>query len=141
MLLKVSDKLLGFDEELSLFTKLYKNNCLPNKILFQGLEGIGKYTFVIHLISSILKNKNIYDLEDQLLENQNILILKKNENSNEFKFDEIKKIINFCKFKSLDGKSKFIVIKCTNYLNNSSVNALLKLTEEVKENIYFFFYF
>jgi uncharacterized protein YerC len=39
----------------------------------------------------------------------------------------------------LNTKSKFIIIKSTNFLNKSSVNALLKLTEEVKENVYFLF--
>ena len=139
MSFKISENIIGFEEELSFFLKLYTKKCLPNTILFQGLEGIGKYTFVLHLINSIKSCQNTVNLETMLSNDNNVLILKKNENSREYKFDEIKKIIDFCKFKSLDTQPKFIVIKSINFLNNNSVNALLKLTEEVKENVYFFF--
>ena len=103
------------------------------------MEGIGKYTFVLHLINSIKSSGNTTNLETTLSNDSNVLILKKNQTSREYKFDEIKKIIEFCKFKSLDTKPKFVIIKSINFLNNSSVNALLKLTEEAKENVYFFF--
>ena len=139
MSLKISDNIIGFEKELSFFLKLHKKKCLPNTILFQGLEGIGKYTFVLHLINSMQSGKNISNLETKILNDNNVLILKKNKTNREYKFEEIKKIIEFCKFKSLDTKSKFIVIKSINFLNNNSVNALLKLTEEAKENVYFFF--
>ncbi len=139
MSFKISDNIIGFEEELSLFLKLYTKKCLPNTILFQGLEGIGKYTFVLHLINSIKSLENITNLETLLSNDKNVLILKKNESSREYRFEEIKKVIDFCKFKSLDTNPKFIVIKSINFLNNNSVNALLKLTEEAKDNIYFFF--
>lgn len=139
MSFKISDNIIGFEEELSFFLRLYNKNCLPNTILFQGLEGIGKYTFVLHLINSIKSLGNVEHLESTLLNDSNVLILKKNQTNREYKFDEIKKIIDFCKFKSLDTKPKFVIIKSINFLNNSSVNALLKLTEEVKGNVYFFF--
>ena len=139
MSFKISDNIIGFEEELSFFLNLYTNNCLPNTILFQGLEGIGKFTFVLHLINLIKSSGNTTNLETAFSNDNNVLILKKRESSREYKFDEIKKIIDFCKFKSLDTKPKFIVIKSINFLNNSSVNALLKLTEEAKENVYFFF--
>ena len=139
MSFKISDNIIGFEEELSFFLNLYTNRHLPNTILFQGLEGIGKFTFVLHLINLIKSSGNTTNLETVFSNDNNVLILKKRESSREYKFDEIKKIIDFCKFKSLDTKPKFIVIKSINFLNNSSVNALLKLTEEAKENVYFFF--
>ena len=92
---KISDNLIGFDKELSFFVKLYKQKKMPNTILFQGLQGIGKYTFVLHLINLITKNtNNDTNLEYRLMNNQDVLILKKNENNSEFKFEEIKKIID-----------------------------------------------
>ena len=36
---------------------------VTNTILLQGLEGIGKYTFVLHLINSLMNNKNTDNLE------------------------------------------------------------------------------
>ena len=77
MSFKISDNIIGFEEELSFFLKLYKNNCLPNTILFQGLEGIGKYTFVLHLINSIKSGGNTTNLETLLSNDNNVLILKK----------------------------------------------------------------
>ncbi len=139
MSFKISNEVVGFKDEISFFLKLYNDNHLPNTILFQGLGGIGKYTFVLNLINSIIKNEKSFDLEYSLKNNQNILILNKDPNAKEYKFEEIKKIINFCKLKSIDTKSKFIVIKCINFLNKNCVNALLKLTEEVNKNVYFFF--
>ena len=139
MSFRISDQIIGFEEELSFFLKLYDNKSLPNTILFQGLEGIGKYTFILHLINSIQNKANTPDVESTLTNNNNVLILKKSQSSSEFKFEEIKNIIDFCKFKSFDTKPKFVVIKSINFLNNNSVNALLKLTEEVKENVYFLF--
>ena len=58
MSFKISDNLIGFDKELSFFLKLYKQKKMPNTILFQGLQGIGKYTFVLHLINSITEDAN-----------------------------------------------------------------------------------
>ena len=59
------------------FLNLYTNRHLPNTILFQGLEGIGKYTFVLHLINLIKSSKNTTNLETALSNDNNVLILKK----------------------------------------------------------------
>ena len=78
MSFKISDNLIGFDKELSFFLKLYKQKKMPNTILFQGLQGIGKYTFVLHLINSITKDaNNDTNLEYRLTNDQEVLILKK----------------------------------------------------------------
>ena len=77
MSFKISDNIIGFEEELSFFLKLYTKKCLPNTILFQGLEGIGKYTFVLHLINSIKSRENTTNLETLLSNDNNVLILKK----------------------------------------------------------------
>lgn len=136
---KISDYIVGFDKELKLFKTLYLKGSFPNAILFQGLEGIGKYTFIIHLINYIMNNKFNNDLENNLINNKDVLILKMLEGNSEYKLDEIKEIINFCKFKSIDDNPRFIVVKNSNLLNNSSVNAILKLIEETNENLYFLF--
>ena len=104
MSFRISDQIIGFEEELSFFLKLYDNKSLPNTILFQGLEGIGKYTFILHLINSIQNKANTPDVESTLTNNNDVLILKKSQSSSEFKFEEIKNIIDFCKFKSFDTK-------------------------------------
>ncbi len=77
MSFKISDNIIGFEEELSFFLKLYQKKCLPNTILFQGLEGIGKFTFVLHLINYIKLNNNVKNLENAISNDNNVLILKK----------------------------------------------------------------
>tara|TARA_B100000989_G_scaffold153567_1_gene114568 strand:+ start:3191 stop:3958 length:768 start_codon:yes stop_codon:yes gene_type:complete len=134
MFFKISNKLIGFDKEIDFFLKLYRQKSLPNCIMLQGLDGIGKFTFALHLVNLLLNKKNkINCLEKDV----NVKILNKNDNIKEYKIEEIKKIIDFCKLKSFI--SRFIVIKNINFLNNYSINALLKLTENPNNNIYFIF--
>ena len=47
-------------------------------------------------------------------------------------------MISFCNKSSFDNKNKIILIDNVEYLNQSSVNALLKIIEEPNEKIYFF---
>ena len=138
MSLKISNKVLGFDNEQNLFQNLYVKKKLPQAIMFQGLDGIGKFTLCLHLVSSFLK-KSVNEIDENLNNNNNVLVIKKEYSNQMFKLDDIKKIINFCQLKSFDEKPKFIIMKNSNYLNNNSVNALLKLIEEPPKNIYFLF--
>ena len=138
MSLKISSKIIGYDDDFSNFLNLYKLKKMPNSILLLGLEGIGKYTFSLHLIATILHEDN-EKIESKLVKNHNVLILKKAENIKEYTVDEIRNVINFCKFRSDVNIPKFILIRNINDLNNNSVNALLKLTEEPNNNVYFIF--
>src|SRR5210317_27324 len=98
MLLKISNKVLGFDNEQNLFQNLYVKKKLPQAIMFQGLDGIGKFTLCLHLVSSFLK-KRINEIDENLNNNENVLVIKKEDSSQMFKLDDIKKIINFCQLK------------------------------------------
>ena len=75
MSFKISDNIIGFKKSY-LFFKLYTNRHLPNTILFQGLEGIGKFTFVLHLIN-LIKSSEIQKFETAFSNDNNVLILKK----------------------------------------------------------------
>ena len=54
------EKLFSYEQYFKLFTKLYKNNLLPNKILLTGQSGLGKSTFVYHFIKDGLF-KEVYN--------------------------------------------------------------------------------
>ena len=54
------DILYGHGELFLNIVNLYKNNKLPNTILFSGLSGIGKATFAYHLINYILSKNFIW---------------------------------------------------------------------------------
>ena len=70
------EKLFLYDQYFKLFTKLYKNNLLPNKILLTGQSGLGKSTFAYHFINSILSDKEnySYDFMNFIIDKVNIKI-------------------------------------------------------------------
>ena len=138
MLLKISDKLIGYENEFDIFKKLFESNNLPKTILIEGQKGIGKFTFAIHLINHFL-NQVKTDIFSNLDRCQNLMVLNKNEKDKEYKIEDIRKIINLSNLKISDEKKYFVIIKDINFLNNNSINALLKVTEEQKNNVFFIF--
>ena len=58
MSLKISNKVIGFEQELKLFKNLFDIKKLPQTFMIHGLDGIGKYTFCLNLVSLLLKKKN-----------------------------------------------------------------------------------
>mgnify|MGYP001345552260 CR=1 FL=1 len=133
--------------------ELFDNNRLPNKIIFSGEKGIGKSTFAYHLTNYIFSHseKNKYDLENNCIDENNYsysLILK-NAHPNFFlisndvdkkniQISKIREMINFTNKSSFNNLCKVILIDNIEFLNTSSVNALLKVIEEPNNNIYFF---
>ena len=48
--------LYGHDDSFNNLSSLQRKQKLPNKIIFSGSDGIGKATFIFHLINFILSN-------------------------------------------------------------------------------------
>ena len=145
--------LYSYKEIFSRLKELFDNNRLPNKIIFSGEKGIGKSTFAYHLTNYIFSHseKNKYDLENNCIDGNNYsysLILK-NAHPNFFlisndadkkniQISKIREMINFTNKSSFNNLCKVILIDNIEFLNTSSVNALLKVIEEPNNNIYFF---
>ena len=152
--LNKSQRLLyGHDDLLKKLTSLYKIKKLPNKIIFSGFDGVGKATFVYHLINVILSSQeeNSYNFsEKKILEtNKSYLDLINNVNFNlkHLKVDDFKKIISieetreiidFFNKSSINNKPKIFFLEGAENLNKSSSNSILKVLEELPENNYFF---
>ena len=91
--------LFSHKEELHKLIKLYKNNNLPNKILFSGEKGIGKCTLAYHLINYILSSNEdfIYDLDNLKIipDNKSFKLVQNKSNPNFILVDiqEEKKIL------------------------------------------------
>ena len=148
------EKLFFYNKYFKLFVKLYKNNLLPNKILFTGQKGLGKATFAYHFINFILseveeysydcKNFSINPLNKSFgLINQNChpnfyLINKFKVNQN-IDIKQIRSMINYVNKTSFNKKIKFILIDNAEYLNLHSINALLKVVEEPPQDTFFIF--
>jgi DNA polymerase-3 subunit delta' len=138
MLLKISNKSIGFDKEFTSLKDLFNNKVFPKAVMIKGITGIGKYTFCLNIVSSLTKQTE-RNVEESLTKDNNILLIKKDDDKHSYTVEDVKKILNFCKLKSFSDEPRFVILKNCNFLNISSVNALLKLIEEPVENIYFLF--
>jgi len=144
--------LFGFEDELKDLVRLYKQNKLPNKILFSGQKGSGKATLAYHLINKILSENEEYpyDLENYQINdnNRSFKLIQNSTNPNFHLIDlfpekknidinQIRNLINNLNKSSFNNKPRFVLIDNIEFLNKSSINALLKNLEEPNENIYF----
>ena len=145
-------KLYGHENNLKSLLKLYKEDHLPNKILFSGEKGIGKSTLAYHLINSILsfdeeypydlKNFNI-NLENKTFKliqnksNPNFILIDVNEEKKKIDIGQIRNLISTLNKSSFNTKPRFVLLDNIELLNINSVNALLKILEEPSDKINF----
>jgi len=145
--------LYGHDDLFINLTSLFEKKKLPNKIIFNGSDGVGKATFIYHLINFILSNKEDYSYNAKAKEidenNKSYLDLINNINFNfkHLKVDDYKKIISieetreiisFFNKSSINKKPKIFFLEGAENLNKNSSNSILKILEELPENNYFF---
>jgi len=131
--------------------ELYSLKKFPKVLLLNGKKGIGKFTLVIHFLNYIFSQneKTKYNLQDktintdsifynQLLNktNQDVLIIKAEENKN-IKIEDIRILNSILSRSSLSKNPRFIVIDEVEFINDNSINALLKSLEEPTANNYF----
>ena len=57
---KVSLKLFGYDKYFNDFFNLYDKSKFPKVSLLSGDKGLGKYTFIFHLINCFLFTINVF---------------------------------------------------------------------------------
>ena len=145
--------LYGYDNYFKSFINLYKKNKLPQVILLSGQKGLGKSTFVFHLVNYLLSQNEIYKYEInnfhineenstfKLINSQtcpNFFLIQKNKLDSVIKVEKIRDLLKFLKKSSFSNNIKFILIDDAEALNQSSSNALLKEIEEPSENTFFF---
>jgi DNA polymerase-3 subunit delta' len=145
--------LYGHDDLFINLTSLFEKKKLPNKIIFNGSDGVGKATFIYHLINFMLSNKEDYSYNAKAKEidenNKSYLDLINNINFNfkHLKVDDYKKIISieetreiisFFNKSSINNKPKIFFLEGAENLNKNSSNSILKILEELPENNYFF---
>ena len=147
------ENLYGYSDLFKYIKLLFDEDKLPNKIIFSGKKGIGKSTFAYHLTNYIfsIDEDKTYDFEInkindlnksfKLLKNYthpNFFLISLNKDKKSIEISQIREMISFCNKSSFDNKNKIILIDNVEYLNQNSVNALLKIIEEPNEKIYFF---
>ena len=147
----ISTRLLSMDHYFNEMINLYSSKKFPKVLLLNGKKGIGKFTLVIHFINYIFSQneKKPYNLNDktinidsifynQLLNNtnQDILFIKAEENKN-IKIEDIRNLKSIISRSSLSNNPRFIIVDEVEFINENSVNALLKSLEEPTENNFF----
>mgnify|MGYP001165122896 CR=1 FL=1 len=144
--------LINFRDDFELICTLFKNNKIPNSIIIDGKEGIGKHTFAKHLINYIFSFNDINSYNTKKFEinilsksyklilnnsHPNLYTINLNENKNSISVEQIRDMIKYANKSSFDNKYKIILINKSEYLNKSSSNALLKILEEPSDNTIF----
>ncbi len=144
-------KLLSFKDIFKELVNLSLKNNLPNKLLFSGNKGIGKFTFALHLINYLFSQDEdgSYNLEDNKIDinNKSYKLVSNNTHPNllfidnaDKKFIEIskiKEILNFSSKTSFSNKKKIVLINNVEKMNINASNALLKILEEPSTNLFF----
>ncbi len=145
--------LYGHDDLFKNLTSLFSKKKLPNKIIFNGADGVGKATFIYHLINFVLSNnednsyninakeinvnnKSYFDLINNI--NFNFKHLKVDDYKKIISIEETREIINFFNKSSINNKPKIFFLEGAENLNKNSSNSILKILEELPEDNYFF---
>jgi DNA polymerase-3 subunit delta' len=144
--------LFGMDSFFNEIISLHKKKTMPNKILLSGKKGLGKSTMAYHVINYILSTSEdfTYDLNRFIInkENKSFKLLQNNSHPNFYTIDilddkknidvnQIREMITYTNKSTFNNLERFILIDNIENLNKNSVNALLKVTEEPNENIFF----
>ena len=146
-----STKLICMDRHIKEMVDLYKSKRFPKIFLLNGKKGIGKFTLVIHFLNYIFTQheKKPYNYIDKKINiesifynqlinktNQDVLLIKAEENKN-IKIDDIRNLKSILSRSSLSNNPRFIIIDEVEFINENSVNALLKSLEEPSPNNFF----
>ena len=146
-----SKKLVGLETYFNEMINLYDKKKFPNVLLINGKKGIGKFTLTMHFMNYIFSNYETtpYNVQDKTINtnsifynsllnktSQDIILIKAEENKN-IKIEEIRSLKSTIAHSSLSNKPRFTIIDDVEFLNNNSINALLKTLEEPALNNFF----
>ena len=146
-----STKLICMEKYLIELIELHNLKKFPKVLMLSGKKGIGKFTLVNHFLNYIFsKNeKEPYNLKDKIINkdsifynqilnqtNQDVMLIRAEENKN-IKIEDIRSLKSILSKSSLSNKPRFVVIDEVEFINENSVNALLKSLEEPSDNNFF----
>jgi len=145
--------LYGYKDYFQSFIKLFIKNKMPNSILITGPKGIGKSTFVYHIVNYLLSldEDKKYSINNFLINNENssfklinnyihpnFFLVENQLLSSDIKIEQIRKLNQFINKSTYTRNIKIIMIDNAENLNLNASNALLKPLEEPQANTFFF---
>ena len=146
-----STRLVGLDSYFIEMINLYEANKFPKVLLLNGKKGIGKFTLIMHFINYVYSKSEAtkYNLKDKIINvnsvfynlllnktTPDVIFIQAEENKN-IKIDNIRLLKSTLASSSLSNNSRFTIIDEVEFLNPSSINALLKTLEEPPGNNFF----
>ncbi len=152
--MNISNLYFNNNQELfEIIKKSYLKSNLSHSTLIYGEKGIGKSTFIKHLIDNIFNNFSDYDISINTSKHLRLILNNSHPNFiyisklideknkklvNFITIDQIRNLESFIYQSSLLELPKIILIDTADDLNINSSNALLKILEEPKQNTFFF---
>jgi len=145
-------KLYNLNKYINELINLFEKDILPNKILLSGQKGLGKSTLAYHFVNFILSQNEEFPYDSKkfsINENNKSYKLVLNQTSPNFHLidvkddkknidiNQIRNLINYTNKSSFNNKQKLILIDNIEFLNLSSINALLKIIEEPNFGVFF----
>ena len=145
-------KLFGLGLHLNELIRVYEAGTYPNKLLLTGQKGSGKSTLSYHFINYVLsKNEDAcYDKKKFEINpenpsfktilnqsNPNVSLIDIKSDKRSIDINQIRELILNLNKSSFNTKPRFVLVDNIEYLNTSSINALLKVLEEPNYNIHF----
>jgi DNA polymerase-3 subunit delta' len=146
-----STRLVGLESYFDEMVKLYEIKKFPKVLLLNGKKGVGKFTLAMHFINYVYSRNETtsYNLKDKTINTnslfynlflnkttQDVIFIQAEENKN-IKIDEIRSLKSTLSNSSLSGNYRFTIIDEVEFLNQNSINALLKTLEEPSDNNFF----
>ena len=144
--------LFGMDFFFNEIVGFYNQKKMPNKILLSGKKGLGKSTLAYHIINYILSQNEEYKYDVNQFninkDNKSYKLIQNKSHPNFYLIDlieekksidvaQIRNMITFTNKSCFNNLPRFILIDNIENLNKNSVNALLKITEEPNDGIFF----
>lgn len=136
MIPRQNDCLWGHEDEYHQFKQAVLQNKLHHAWLVCGEEGIGKTTFVYHVIRLVLGNTRDVITKIKAGSHPDLLTVsrrmdeKKNRLRSEILVEDIKAVGTFLRLTSANGGWRVVVIEEAELMNQNAANSLLKILEE-----------
>ena len=140
--------LYGYEKYFNFFKELIDKNNLPKVTMLTGEKGLGKATFVNHLMHYYYDRENYNQENLSISGNTTFHTIFKNDtfpniyflNINNFKnikVDEVRKLKQNLLKTSVINQARFVILDDVETFNLSSLNALLKIIEEPSKSTHF----
>lgn len=144
-MIEINKNLYCYSENFNYLKKIFFSNNLPSSVIVNGLDGIGKKTFLTHFLintqydnfineNKVLNDKDIIKFNKNMF--PNIKLIQNKDNS--INISEIRDLINYTNQSSLNDKPRFVLISNIENLNINATNAFLKLLEKPPKNVFLF---